>query len=195
MFGKKTLIDYLLSFSVQPAWVFLVIVLASYILEDLAIIAAAVIAADQIIPVPLAFYAILMGIVSGDIGLYLIGHYSKKHPALNRWLNKNNRQQRYERFFESNLIKNILLIRFVPGLRFVCYTSCGVFRAHFGQFIVGVAVAGILWVSAVFTVIYQLGTSSWLEYSEWKWMLIPVALMLLIVSNRQIVQRFQKQEV
>lgn len=187
------MIDYLLSLSTQPAWVFLVIVLASYILEDLAIIGAAVLAADQIVPMPLAVYAILTGIISGDIGLYLLGFYAKKYPRLNNWLEKKSRRQRYEKFFESNLIKNILLIRFVPGLRFVCYTSCGVFRAHFGQFLFAVTLASSLWVLVVFSVIYQLGSSSWLEYSEWKWMLIPVAVLLLVISNRKIMRQLMPQ--
>lgn len=187
--------DYLLSFSTQTAWVFLVIILVSYVLEDLAIIAAAVIAADQIIPATLAFYAILIGIISGDIGLYFMGYLFKKYPRINQWLNKEGRQPRYETIFKTNLIKNILLIRFVPGLRFVCYTSCGIFRAHLGQFVLAVAIAGIIWVTVVFTLIYQLGSSSWLEYSDWKWLIIPIALSLLIVSNRQVMQRFMKQAV
>ena len=184
-----------MSLSVQPAWVFLVIVLASYVLEDLAIIAAAVIAADQIIPASLAFYAILTGIISGDIGLYFMGHLFKKYPRFNQWLNKKQRHPHYEKFFKTNLIKNILLIRFVPGLRFVCYTSCGIFRAHFGQFVLAVTIAGTIWVAVVFTLIYQLGSSSWLEYSDWKWLLIPVALFLLIMINKQLMQRFVKQTV
>ena len=184
------MLDYLLSLSTQPIWVFIAIVLASYILEDLAIVSAAVIAADQIIPAPLAVYAILTGIISGDIGLYFIGYFFKKHSSVSQWLDKKNRVQRYDGLFKTQLIKNIILIRFVPGLRFVCYTSCGVFKAHLGQFIMGVTIAGLFWVSVVFTTIYQLGTSSWLEYSDWKWMLIPVALTLLLISNRQITQHF-----
>ncbi len=188
------MIDYLLNLSTQPAWIFLAIILSSYLLEDVAIISAAVMAADQMISVQLAVYAILIGIISGDIGLYLLGYLLKKHSVFQQWLVKKNRQQHYATLFGHNLIKNILLIRFVPGLRFVCYTSCGLFRAHFGQFIIAVTVAGVIWVFAVFTLIYQLGSSIWLEHSDWKWILIPVVLMLLVGTNRQIMRRIQLQE-
>lgn len=188
------MIDYLLSLSTQPIWIFASIVLASYILEDLAIVSAAVLAADQLIAVPLALYAILFGIITGDIGLYALGFFFKNNKSFQKWMEKKNRQQHYDFIFSKNLIKNILLVRFVPGLRFVCYTSCGLFRAKFGQFIMGVTLAGLLWVPIIFTVIYQVGTSAWLELSDWKWALIPVAIALLYISNRRIMQSLKQQE-
>ena len=187
------MIDYLLSLSTQPLWVFIYIVLASYILEDLAIVSAAVMAADQMIGVQLALYAILIGIITGDIGLYVLGYLLKKHGTFQRWLEKKNRKQHYDTLFGTNLVKNILLVRFVPGLRFICYTSCGLFRAHFGQFLLGVLLAGLIWVPVIFTLIYQLGTSVWLEFSDWKWLLIPLAISLLYISNRSIMHSLKKQ--
>lgn len=187
------MIDYLLSLSTQPLWVFIYIVLASYILEDLAIVSAAVMAADQMIGVQLALYAILIGIITGDIGLYVLGYLLKKHGTFQRWLEKKNRKQHYDTLFGTNLVKNILLVRFVPGLRFICYTSCGLFRAHFGQFLLGVLLAGLIWVPVIFTLIYQLGSSAWLEFSDWKWLLIPLAISLLYISNRSIMHSLKKQ--
>ncbi len=187
------MIDYLLSLSTQPLWVFIYIVLASYILEDLAIVSAAVMAADQMIGVQLALYAILIGIITGDIGLYVLGYLLKKHGAFQRWLEKKNRKQHYDTLFGTNLVKNILLVRFVPGLRFICYTSCGLFRAHFGQFLLAVLLAGLIWVPVIFTLIYQLGSSAWLEFSDWKWLLIPLAISLLYISNRSIMHSLKKQ--
>ena len=187
------MIDYLLSLSTQPLWVFIYIVLASYILEDLAIVSAAVMAADQMIGVQLALYAILIGIITGDIGLYVLGYLLKKHGTFQRWLEKKNRKQHYDTLFGTNLVKNILLVRFVPGLRFICYTSCGLFRAHFGQFLLAVLLAGLIWVPVIFTLIYQLGSSAWLEFSDWKWLLIPFSISLLYISNRSIMHSLKKQ--
>ena len=188
------MIEYLLNLSTQPIWVFISIVLASYVLEDLAIVGAAVMAADHMIPVPLALYAILVGIITGDIGLYVLGYLLKNNKTFLKWLEKKNRQQHYDAMFSENLIKNILLIRFVPGLRLVCYTSCGLFKAHFGQFVLGVTIACVAWVLFVFTLIYQLGSSAWLELSDWKWLLIPLAILFLYMSNRRIMRSLKQQE-
>jgi len=194
----KNVIEYILKLSEQPVWIFTGIILASYLLEDLAIISAAVMAADQIIPVPLAVYAILIGIISGDIGLYALGYLLKNNRRFQQWLSRKNRQQHYDSLYDSlfcnNLIKNILLIRFIPGLRFLCYTSCGLFKAHLGQFLIGVSLSGFIWVLGVFTLVYQLGSSAWLEYSDFKWLLIPIALIFLFVSNRQLMRHMQQQK-
>ncbi len=187
------MLDYLLHLSHQPAWIFVAIILASYVLEDLAIITAAVMAVDQIISVPLALYAILIGIISGDVVLYGPGYILTNNKIFKQWIIKKNRQKHFATFFGHNLIKDILIIRFIPGLRFLCYTSCGVFRAHFGKFIIGVTMSAVIWVLVVFTLIYQLGSSVLLEYSGFKWLLIPMALLLLIYSNKKIMLRIKKQ--
>lgn len=178
------MIDYLLSFSSQPAWIFFAIILASYILEDMAIIAAALLATEQLISIPMAASAIMIGIISGDIGLYIIGFIANKHQAIKQKLLNKNRHQKYSSIFNNNLLKNILFIRFIPGLRFVCYTSCGLFNIHLGRFVLGVALASALWVTVVFSIIYTLGSNAWVDNSHWKWAIIPLAMLMLYLFNR-----------
>ena len=185
------MIDYLLNFSSQPIWIFFAIILSSYILEDMAIIAAALLATEQLISIPMAASAIMFGIISGDIGLYIIGHSANKHDGIKRKLLSKGRHQRYTDIFNNNLLKNILLIRFIPGLRFVCYTSCGLLKIHPGRFILGITVATALWVSVVFSIIYILGSNAWTENSHWKWALIPVAMLMLYLLNRHYMQNLK----
>jgi len=179
------LIDYLLNLSTQPAWLFVAIILSSYILEDLAIIAAAVLAADQQISVTLAVSAIMLGIISGDIGLYIMGYWARSHQRLKARLLKKGLHQYFAKILNGQLLKNILFIRFVPGLRFICYTSCGLFKVHPGRYILGVSLATFLWVLVVFSIIYQLGSNVWLENNQWKWSLVPLAMLMLYIFNRR----------
>lgn len=164
----------------------------SYILEDLAIISAAILAAEQMISVPMAATAILCGIISGDIGLYFMGYLAREKTALKQKLTRHNRHQLLLKAIDENLFVNILLIRFVPGLRFICYTSCGLFKIDFFRFTLSVTIATSIWVMIVFSFIYQLGSSSWLENSYWKWAIAPVAIAMLYFSNRQYMHHTEK---
>ena len=164
----------------------------SYILEDLAIISAAILAAEQMISVPMAATAILCGIISGDIGLYFMGYIAREKTSLKQRITRHNRHQSLLKAIDENLYVNILLIRFVPGLRFICYTSCGLFKINLFRFTLGVTIATSLWVMVVFTFIYQLGSSSWLENSYWKWAIAPVAIAILYFSNRRYMHYTEK---
>lgn len=186
------MIDYLLSLSNQPAWIFVAIILSSYILEDLAIIGAAILAADGLISAPLAASAIMIGIITGDIGLYIIGYLANKYPGLKQKIFSKGRDQQFTSLLDNHLLKNILLIRFVPGLRFICYTSCGLLQIHPGRFVLGVSIATALWVGVVFSIIYMLGSNIWLENSHWKWALIPFAMLMLYLFNRQYMHSFKQ---
>ena len=167
------------------------IIISSYILEDLAIISAAILAADQMISVPVAATAIMLGIISGDIGLYGIGYFSRSNTWLKKRLPAEAGQNRYLSLFNHQLLKNILLIRFIPGLRFICYTSCGLFRVHFRHYLVGVSLATSLWVLCVFSTIYLLGSSAWAEHSQLKWLIAPIALLMLYLVNRRYMQHLK----
>lgn len=164
----------------------------SYILEDLAIISAAILAAEQMISVPMAATAILCGIISGDIGLYFMGYLAREKTALKQKLTRHNRHQLLLEAIDENLFVNILLIRFVPGLRFICYTSCGLFKIDFFRFTLSVTIATSIWVMILFSFIYQLGSSSWLENSYWKWAIAPVAIAMLYFFNRQYMHHTEK---
>ncbi len=176
--------DYILNISIQPAWLFVAIILASYLLEDLAIVSAALLATEQMISVPLAFSAILIGIISGDLGLYAMGYFARHNKWLMRKVEAVTPDHRYYHLATDNLFKNILFVRFVPGLRFIFYTACGLLRVRFMHFFYAVSLSTLAWVSVVFSLIYLPGSSEWAENSPLKWLLIPLAMLMLYFSNR-----------
>ena len=109
-------------------WVFLSIILLSYLLEDLAIITAALLAADNILPTAVALLAIFIGVASGDIGLYGLGLLAGKWRALRYRLLSNKRMRRVRSRLNSRPILNIALIRFIPGFRTLGFTLSGLFK-------------------------------------------------------------------
>ena len=62
--------SYLLYIQQNALLAFVGIIILSYILEDLAIVTAAILASNQVIPNSLGLIAIFVGIASGDLLLY-----------------------------------------------------------------------------------------------------------------------------
>jgi membrane protein DedA with SNARE-associated domain len=165
-------------------WLFLSIILLSYLLEDLAIITAALFAADQTLPAPAALLAIFIGIASGDIALYGVGLLAARWRYLRYRLLTNRRMRQVRSRLRYRPVINIALIRFIPGLRTLGFTLSGLFKIHFGYFFLSVMTATALWTAFIFTCVYQLGSAAWLLDSLWRWTIAPGALLLLWLANR-----------
>ncbi|MDB1125842.1 VTT domain-containing protein [Vibrio algarum] len=160
------------------------IILLSYLLEDLAIITAALLAADQAISPSLALMAIFIGIATGDIGLYGAGMLAAKWRGLRYRLLKNRGMRIVRARLKHQPLLNIALIRFIPGLRTIGFTLSGLFGIRFFHFMGAVLLATAAWTALIFFCIYQLGSISWLSDSEWKWVIAPCALAGLWSINR-----------
>ena len=68
----------------HPAWPVLVVVISTFMLEDLAIIGAALLAASEKMAPGLAFFAVCLGMFIGDTALYFFGRLALVWPKLRR---------------------------------------------------------------------------------------------------------------
>ena len=168
----------------QGPMLFVLLILLSYLLEDLAIITAAVLASNQSMSIALAISAIFIGIASGDVGLYLLGRFSRHWRWFRYRLLTNSSFKKIKKRLQHKTISNIFLIRFIPGLRSLGYSLCGHFNINLSQFLMAVILATTLWTSVIFTLVYQLGQQSMIQSTPYKWAMIPVALLLLVISNK-----------
>lgn len=116
--------------------------------EDLACIAAGLLVADGRLGFVPASLACFVGILVGDMLLYLAGRAFGR-PALQRrpmsWVVSEAAVERASRWFERRGIAVIFLSRFTPGLRLPTYVAAGVLRTSFRAFAFFFAVAGLLW--------------------------------------------------
>ncbi|MEZ8343919.1 DedA family protein [Vibrio cyclitrophicus] len=165
-------------------WLMLGIIALSYLLEDLAIVTAAGIATQGLILPQYALLAIFIGIATGDLGLYYLGKSGRyfrgvRYKALT---NKYFRMLRTK--LRQNAFSSLFVIRFIPGLRTVGFTLSGFFAIPLPTFLFAVISATALWTGIVFSTIYYLGTSAWLQASEYQWIVIPCAIALLFIGNR-----------
>ncbi len=88
--------------------------------------------------------------------------------------------------FALNYVKTLsavfFVIRFIPG--FVPLNDAGGFFAiPLPTFLFAVISATAIWTGIVFSAIYYLGTSAWLQASEYQWIIILCAIALYVCAR------------
>ncbi|MGI9279663.1 MAG: DedA family protein [Endozoicomonas sp.] len=183
------MLEYWLDYIQHPWLLALLILLGSYILEDAAIVFAALLSADGVISSQLAFLALFIGIFTGDLGLYGLGVLSRKVERLSRLLDVSS-VERAGTWLENRMSATILSVRIIPGLRFPVYTACGFFKLSFLKFLFLVLIASIAWTAFLFSGFYAVGIMFWSELGLWKWLLLPVVVILIMYGHRLIYRTY-----
>ncbi|MEH0373330.1 DedA family protein [Vibrio mimicus] len=176
--------EWIMAHSSSSLWVFVGIVLLSYLLEDVAIVTAAGLASQHITSLPLALFAVFVGIATGDIALYYLGRYCRYFRGVRYRLLTNP----YFRMVRLRLLErpflNLFIIRFIPGLRTVGFTLSGYVALPLRLFMSTVLIATALWTVLVFFAIYQLGSQAWFQASEYRWWWLSLLVVFLLGFNR-----------
>ena len=175
--------DSIFELSVHPVFLAVLVIAVSWLWEDAAVITGALLAVDAKMSVPLALFAVFVGIMTGDLALYYLGRFAHRWRRLRGWILLKPQGRYLSRRFRNNTLTNILYVRFVPGLRTLGFTLCGLWRVPFYRFAYSMAFAGIIWIAIIFIGVYYLGSAEFLEHSHWKWSLMSIALFLLIFNN------------
>jgi len=128
------------------------IALATLISEDLACIGAGMMAARGIIGFFPAAAAAFIGIVVGDVLLFLAGRFIGR-PALGKaplkWFLTNEDIERSAEWFRARGPAIILISRFLPGSRLPTYFTAGMLGSSLGTFTVYFGIAALLWTPAL----------------------------------------------
>ena len=160
--------------------------LATLLSEDLACVAAGVLAARGSLPFFPALVACYLGIIIGDQLLYLLGRSVGRAvvrvPPVSWWLSEE-RLDLAAHWFERHGLRVVLTSRFIPGSRFPTYVAAGVLRAGFVRFAGYLAVAGALWTPALVGASYLAARSGHslveaLPGATWPWALAGVAILV-----------------
>ncbi len=160
------------------------IALSTLISEDLACIAAGMLASKGAITFGWAIAASFLGIYIGDLALFVIGRIGgisllRRLPF--RWFIKEHQILQAENLFEEHGAKLIFSSRLLPGSRLPVYAAAGVLNYPFWRFALFMGIAGML--SAVILVYFsrKLGevVFDWLRIYEAY--AIPVFAVVLIL--------------
>jgi len=188
----ETLQSMLADRTTSVTWLFIGIILLSYLLEDLAIVTAAVLASQGNMPIAWALMGIFIGIATGDLALYGLGRSGRRLRCVRLKVLKMPYFHTVKQGFETHMLLNLFMIRFVPGLRTVGFTLSGFLALPVGLFFGAVIIATALWSGVVFGIIFIFGQQTWLVATQYQWLLIPFALLGLFGVNRLIKKTYLK---
>lgn len=182
--------ESLLSYSDSPLWLVLVIIVSTFMLEDLAIIAAALLAASGRLMPELTFMAVCCGMFIGDSALYLAGRLAYIWP----WLGRHCQHPLISRQIsplQQAPWHQLALIRCMPGLRTFGYIACGIARVPAAAFSLANLVSIIVWAGLLFGVAYSLGRQYAEQVHEWLWWLLPLALVVFVIGQKRLRTRLE----
>jgi membrane protein DedA with SNARE-associated domain len=140
--------------------VFVVLLLASLgvpVPEEMPIIAAAVLAHEGLARWWLALPVCVVGVLSGDVILYWVGHHWGERilawrPV--RLVLTPDREERLKSAYRRHAIKTIVTARHVVGLRAAAFLTAGIAQLPFGRFLLTDAVAAMISVPVTFGLAY-----------------------------------------
>ena len=136
------------------------IAVGTWVSEDLATIGAGLLVGDQQLSFVFASMAAILGIVTGDLGIYAAGRWlgpKALHRVPLKWMLPSTRIQRAQTLFEKQGSWLVFASRFTPGTRVATYFAAGLVRTSAWRFLVYLLLAAVLWVPALVAVSAAVG--------------------------------------
>src|SRR3990167_4556062 len=142
----------------------IVIALCAIFFEDITTVVVGVLAADALIPVPVAFMSIYIGIALGDIVLYTLGAFARTHPRLAHYIDHDFTAP-FRSWLGHRYEFKVFSGHFVPGFRFTTFVASGFFRFPLRTYAPMAIAGGLSVLASLFTVSYLFGSfsSTWLR--------------------------------
>jgi membrane protein DedA with SNARE-associated domain len=144
----------------HPVWQAGALFLSTFVLEDVAALAAGLLLASGTLAWPLAFGSCFLGIWLGDAGLYglarVIGRNWFECSSLQRLSTS---VERSERWFAERGSSILILSRLVPGARLPTYLAAGFLRLPLPRFLVITGAASFVWTGFILLAVQRVGVS------------------------------------
>jgi membrane protein DedA with SNARE-associated domain len=154
----------------------------TFIHEDAAILAAAFSTVEHKLPVWMSYVTVYLGIVTGDLLIYSLGHLAQR----NNWLRSKiigPKVERLKLWLETHLVRVLVLCRITPGLLFPTFVACGWFRIPFTRFATVSILAGAVYSSVVLTLVMLFGGLVLNHLGYWAWGLAAFVIVMFAVRN------------
>jgi membrane protein DedA with SNARE-associated domain len=169
------------------------IALATFVSEDLASIGAGLLTAQGRIGYFAACLACFVGILAGDLGLYLIGRvlgrpWLRRAPL--RWWISDEAVERSRNWFAEKGPSVAFASRFMPGTRVGTYVAAGVVATPFWRFSSYLALAVMVWVPLLVGASFLLGAKVFEYFEVFRRWAIPgvLAVAILLVFGLRLLR-------
>jgi membrane protein DedA with SNARE-associated domain len=134
---------------------------SALVLEDLAVLGAALLVLNSMVSLTWAAGSSFAGIWLGDLGLYLLASRFGRPVFEKSWFKMLIRKKidlaKSEAWFRDHGAAAIILSRAVPGTRLPTYLAAGLLKVPAGRFMAITAAACVVWVAALFALSYHIG--------------------------------------
>jgi len=192
----ETLLAWLRDIASTPGLIPFALAGATFLLEDAATVAGALLASENLVSGEAAFAGLMVGIVLGDAGLYGLGHLARQSTRFLRLVRRlglsEDREAKAQKLFTQTLVGTVFTTRFIPGMRLPTYLACGYLNVSFSKFMLCVVLASALWTGVVFWIVLTLGQSVLTHLGPWQ---IPAAIVIgaaLVILPRIIMPRLMR---
>lgn len=169
----------------QPVLLVLAIVLATFILEDIATVTVALLASHMLINSSIAVAALVAGTVLGDLAVYFVARRAAHLPWIARRLNGGGVKPVLA-WLERNAVAMVLVARFTPGLRLPVFAGAGTIGMPARTFMLVITLSTLVWTPGLFWAAGSLGMAELGLLGAYSWVL-PAALIVAMALAPRIV--------
>ena len=177
----------------SPLLLSLAIILCAVLIEDITTFIVGVLAADGILPIPVALISIYIGMAIGDTALYSIGAFARAHPRLAHYIDHDFTAP-FRSWLEHSYGFKIFSGHFVPGLRFTTFAAIGFFRFPLRKYIPAAIAGGLVLEASLFTLSYWFGSLSSKWVGEVRWGIAAAFLLALFLIARHNIRTYCEQK-
>jgi pimeloyl-ACP methyl ester carboxylesterase/membrane protein DedA with SNARE-associated domain len=171
-----------------PWWaVVLLIIVATFISEDLTVIAVGMLIASGKLDVGVGLVGCFLGIVIGDYGLWATGRFAGRRvlrwPLFRRVLPESS-LDKWGRIFDAHVIKSVFLSRMLPGTRLPMFLAAGVLGRRSHHFLFWVTVAVLCWTPLLLLAAALIGPKLYNFFSEifhGPWAIVAAFIVLVTI--------------
>ena len=163
---------------IEWIWQAISLFAGTFVHEDAAVLAGAYLVVNKGLPAGLAFGALVIGVIVGDLLIYAMGRGARRV----KWLKgviKRVESSRFTDVLDRRLVLAIAAARIMPTMAFPLFAACGVSRIGIGRFLLASVATAIIYVAIVFGLMLAFGRSlpSWASSYGW----IGIAALVLAV--------------
>lgn len=148
-----TLLGYEISTKAAPWWVSMpIIAVGTLVSEDLTVVITSLLVASHQLDLGVGFIALMIGILVGDLGLWLIGRVFGRRLLRVGFFRKRISERmltHWQKMLDQHTAKAVLLTRCLPGTRLPLYIAAGMLGRRTWAFVFWFTVAVMIWTPVV----------------------------------------------
>lgn len=169
----------------QPVLLVLVIVAATFVLEDLATVTVALLASQMVIDGATAVAALVAGTILGDLAVYYVARRAAHVPIVARFLGGAGLRPVLA-WLERHALGMVLIARFTPGLRLPVFAGAGSLDVPARGFSIVIALSTLVWTPGLYWAASSLGMAGLDRFGMIGWA-APAALIVLFALAPRLV--------